>query len=127
LKTIKNSTDIGKLSPLLTGIISGVLFGVVMSVILGVIYYFTPIKENLLPAMSLLIVVLSTFWAGKTAASMTGSKGLILGVGIGVLFFLLILIVSMVLGYTLSIATSLKKLLFCLVGGALGGIFGVTK
>lgn len=127
MKTIKNSTDIGKLSPLLTGIISGVLFGVVMSVILGVIYYFTPIKENLLPAMSLLIVVLSTFWAGKTAASMTGSKGLILGVGIGVLFFLLILIVSMVLGYTLSIATSLKKLLFCLVGGALGGIFGVTK
>lgn len=127
MKTIKNSTDIGKFSPLLAGISSGVVFGIVMSIVLGIIYYFTPITENILPAISLIILVLSTFWGGKTTASLIGSKGLIWGVVVGVFLFFLILIVSTIIGGDLLLSSVLKKFVFCIIGGALGGVFGVSK
>jgi putative membrane protein (TIGR04086 family) len=94
---------------------------------MGLIYYLTPLKENILPILTSIILIFSAFWGGKSASQIAGSKGLIWGLVIGIFLFIIILLATLILGYTVSITAILKKISFCLVGSILGGVFGVSN
>ncbi len=127
MKSIKSSTEVNNFYLIIYALISIFIFGVILSVIIGLIYYFTPLKENILPIFTSVILIFSAFWGGKTASQITGSKGLVWGLIIGIILFIIILILTLVLGYTFSFTAILKKLAFCLVGSTLGGVFGVSN
>lgn len=108
----------------LTGLLFTSLTGLGMALILGLVLYFTPLSESMLPLMASIITALAVFLGGLQAARASASRGLIMGVSVSLLFFLLIIAVGW--GSSLSPEAALKKLGLCLLAGAMGGVAGIT-
>ena len=126
LKNIKGA-NVFKLPPILNGLLNSIVLAIILSIILGVAFFYTPMRETLLPALSAVIIVISVFWGGRITAKSVGSKGLILGACVGLAFFILTGIVTISDGTVITFSAFAKQLGLCLVAGALGGIFGVSE
>ena len=126
LKNIKSANTF-KLPPILNGLVNSIILAIALSIILGIAFFFTPMRETMLPALSAVIIVVSVFWGGRITAKNVGSKGLILGATVGLAFFVLTSIVTISDGTTITFSAVAKQLGLCLVAGALGGIFGVSE
>jgi len=76
----------------------------------------------------MVVILLSVFWGASNAAKSAGSSGLLHGLAVGVLFWLATSLISVLIFSTaLSNTAVLKKLILSLVGGALGGVYGVSR
>ena len=115
------------LTPILAGLLNSIILAIALSIILGIAFFFTPMRETMLPALSAVIIVVSVFWGGRITAKSVGSKGLILGAIVGLAFFVLTGIVTISDGTTITFSAVAKQLGLCVVAGALGGIFGVSE
>ncbi|WP_028307246.1 TIGR04086 family membrane protein [Desulfitibacter alkalitolerans] len=116
-----------KFHPILNGLLNSVILAIALSVILGIIFFFTPMQETMLSALSAVIIVVSVFWGGRITAKSVGSKGLLFGASVGLTFFVLTGIIAIFDGTTITFSAIVKQLGLCLVAGALGGIFGVSE
>ncbi|MBS3969103.1 MAG: TIGR04086 family membrane protein [Clostridia bacterium] len=116
-----------KFHPILNGLLNSIILAIALSVILGIIFFFTPMQETMLSALSAVIIVVSVFWGGRITAKSVGSKGLLLGASVGLTFFVLTGIIAIFDGTTVTFSAIAKQLGLCLVAGALGGIFGVSE
>lgn len=126
MQSIRRS-NIFKFTPILTGLLNSIILAVTFSIILGITFFFAPVRETMLPALSAVIIVISVFWGGRTAAKRVGSRGLILGATVGLAFFILTTIITVSDGTALTFFATAKQFGLCLVAGALGGIFGVSE
>ena len=112
---------------ILTGLLNSIILAITLSVLLGIVFFLTPVRETMLPALSAVIIVISVFWGGRITAKGVGSKGLILGTIVGLAFFVLTGIVTIFDGASLVFFDITKQFGLCLVAGALGGILGVSE
>ncbi|WP_049771639.1 TIGR04086 family membrane protein [Thermincola potens] len=101
------------------------IVAVLLIVVSGTILYFSPATDKWIPASGLLIFFLSVFSGSFFAAKKAGTKGLFHGLGVGVLFFVLSLIIGLFLGAEIMGLAIGKKLITALLAGSLGGIWGV--
>lgn len=113
--------------PIISGLFSCVLLAVVLSIVLGLIFFFTPMRETMFAALASVIVVVSVFWGGRVAARLAGSKGLLLGAGVGLAFFVITGIIGIIGATEILAIEIIKKLALCLIAGALGGLLGVSE
>lgn len=113
--------------PIRRGLLSTLCTAFLLILISALIFHFTPISEAFLPITSLIILSVSAFVGGCVGAREAGIRGLLHGIIIGTVFFLLIAILALIIApETLAIIHIIKKLLACVVAGALGGILGIS-
>ncbi|KUO52191.1 MAG: hypothetical protein APF76_03905 [Desulfitibacter sp. BRH_c19] len=129
MPSLKNIPKINtfKFHPILNGLLSSIILAIAFSVILGIIFFFTPMQETMLSALSAVIIVVSVFWGGRVTARSVGAKGLLFGASVGLAFFVLTGIIAIFDGTAITLGAISKQLGLCLVAGALGGIFGVSE
>ncbi len=111
-------------NPLLFGYLHAMLLSLFFALICGLIFHFSTLSESHLKLFSLIIILLSVFWGGFKAAQNAESKGLLHGLGVGLLFVLSTLVITFLIAEQLMFKAILNRLLLCILGGALGGIIG---
>ncbi len=110
----------------LSAIGKALLFSCILCVLLATIIYFTGLKETLLPSLGKIILTVSVFFASAQVSHYHGNKGLVRGVTIGVIFFIIVVILSLVFNKTIvSFGTFFYSLAVCVIAGGLGGILGI--
>lgn len=116
-----------KLGPVLTGFTNGVILTVILSLIAALALHFTSLSESFMPGLALGILIFSVFIGGWCAAGKAGSRGLLNGLKVALLFICLSLIITAVfLPGSFDWWGCLIKTASTLAAGALGGILGVT-
>jgi putative membrane protein (TIGR04086 family) len=98
-----------------------------LSIIAGLIFYLTNLSENTLPWVASAILCISVFAGSFFSASKVGFKGLYHGLGVGLLYFILVWIIAgLFLPSAIALGGFVSKLLLTLISGAVGGILGVS-
>lgn len=109
----------------------GLLVALVLSVLLSLfstlILHFSSLSERFLPWIAAAILLISVFCGSGLAAARAGKKGLLHGLGVGLGFLVLLLILGTLLfPDPLTLMGVLEKLLLAASAGALGGVLGVA-
>ena len=93
----------------------------------GILLTYTALSEETLPMVSLGCTALSTAAAGFDWGSCMGQKGLLWGALAGVVYTLLLLVLTGLAGSELQLTLSaLMTLIVAMAGGSIGGILGVN-
>lgn len=110
-------------------ILYGTIFAVAVALVLlvtsGIIMYLTRAAELWMPFVSTAIFGISALAGGIACARKSGEKGLIHGLIIGIIFIVVISILSLFLPGEVSWLVFLKKVVVGIIAGVLGGVFGV--
>lgn len=108
-------------------IIFSILLTLVLIFILSVLVSKTSISENLIKPITIGIVSFSILVSGFRISKAKKEKGIINGGIIGLIYMLILYILSSTanLDFSLS-ASSLAMIIFGILGGAIGGILGVN-
>lgn len=110
----------------LQGLLKSLLYGLIACAILSVVIYFSPLEETMTGVLSRLILIASVFYAGCYASKFYGNKGLIRGATMGLLFFIVLLIASLLFQASqIDLKSFFVNLSLCLGAGAFGGILGI--
>jgi hypothetical protein len=113
-----------QISLVLKGILIAAILALILSLGYGLLLSISNIPES--DPVFILIFSLSIFAAALIITNKAGKKGLIYGLFIGLGFiFLLLLLSGIFFSEQISIIKIGEKLIFALVAGGLGGIFGV--
>lgn len=108
------------------GFLVALFTALILGSVLALIVYWSPLKETLLDPLADFTLMISVFIGGWYSAYRAGNRGLVRGVIIGLLFFTLMLLVTLVVNPALvSFGSFIKDLLFAVACGGLGGILGV--
>lgn len=111
----------------LKAISKALIFSIVLCILLATVIYYTGLKETLLPSLGKIILTISVFWASSTVSKYYGTKGLVRGVTIGVVFFALMVIASLAFNKSaISSGAFFYSLGVCVIAGGLGGILGIS-
>lgn len=96
----------------------------IMLLILTLLLYKAGLSEENVNAGIILTYVISTFAGGFVMGKFTGTKKFLWGLLLGVLYFLLLLLISLGVYHTLQaeITNLLTTFLLCAGGGMLGGM-----
>lgn len=92
----------------------------------GVVLYLTPIPETLTGPLSSVILVLSIFAGSGYVSYKRGNKGLMRGTSFGMMFFVIMMILSLIMSEPVTISGCLRDLGIAVTTGLLGGILGVS-
>lgn len=99
---------------------------VTLGSLVAALVYITPLRETLLDPLANLILILSVFVGGSYVAKTRGTRGLTAGVTVGLLFFVIMFILSLIFcSSPLNFKPFLKDLATCIIAGGLGGILGI--
>lgn len=96
----------------------------IMLLILTILLYKAGLSEENVNAGIILTYVISTFAGGFVMGKLTGTKKFLWGLLLGVLYFVLLLLISLGVYHTLQaeITNLLTTFLLCAGGGMLGGM-----
>ena len=96
----------------------------IMLLILSILLYKAGLSEENVNAGIILTYVISTFAGGFVMGKLTGTKKFLWGLLLGVLYFVLLLLISLGVYHTLQaeITNLLTTFLLCAGGGMLGGM-----
>lgn len=119
------SAGVRRLRYLLVGLLHALGVALGLAIVLGFLLYATPLSEARLPVMAGVILALAVFGGALQAARLAGSRGLLQGLGVGLLFSLVILVLSWT-GVPANLGLFAQKLGISLLAGAMGGIAGVA-
>ena len=110
----------------LKGLGIAALLGILLCALASTLIYFTGLRETLITTFSKGILFISVLTGGCSVAKARGNKGLVRGMSLGLMFFILMLIVTL-LGSSSHISWQgfLYTLLACLIAGGIGGILGI--
>lgn len=102
------------------------LLSALLALISGVIVYYTPLPESLLSPLGKIILIFTIFIAGCLVSKAYGSKGLVRGMSMGIIYFILVLAFTFIFDPSIvSFKIFLAALLTALTAGGLGGILGI--
>ncbi len=109
----------------------GTLLAVITSIILiaigGTVMYYTVFNERFIPVIGLGILFVSVFLGGFVSSRKSGKMGLIHGLAVGILLLIITVLFNILLPGGIFGFPIFKKILASLVGGCLGGIWGVGQ
>ncbi len=115
-----------KLPVELKGLLKSFLLGALLCVAMAGLLYYSGLKESLQTPLAKLILITTVFYAGCYASKSYGNKGLIRGITMGVLFFILLLIASLIFHASpINLASFFTSLAISVGAGAIGGILGI--
>ena len=110
----------------LKGLVKSLLLGIIACVIIAGIIYYSGLQETIQAPLGKIVLIASVFYAGCYASKSYGNKGLIRGITMGVLFFTVLIIASLVFhAVPISLASFFVTLATCVGAGAVGGILGI--
>lgn len=108
------------------GLLKSLLLGVIACVLAAIVLYYSSLEETLTGSIGRLILILSVFYAGCYVSKSYGNKGLIRGITMGVIYYIVLLIASLIFQKArIDILSYLINLLICLTAGGFGGILGI--
>ena len=108
------------------GFLWSLIITTLLSLLVSLLLHFTPLSEGLLPGFSTFIFLISMFLGAVIGSRAAGCMGLLHGVSISMLYWLLILVISLIWGLeSLVFLQVLKRLAFTLAAGIAGGIIGI--
>ncbi|HHV46046.1 MAG TPA: TIGR04086 family membrane protein [Tissierellia bacterium] len=118
---VKRSGDI------LKSLAVAVLLTVILLLILTALLTFTSLKEDRIPLINTVIMILSIVIGSISLAFKVEEKGWLNGGLIGILYFLVVLLINFLFikPFIFDIYT-IGKLLICTVAGVIGGMIGVN-
>lgn len=109
------------------GVVVTLVLAVLTCLLAGAIFYFSSASERFLPWVAAGILLFSVLTGSILTATQAGSKGLLHGMGVGLIAFILLWVIAMVaLPGPLAIVGILQKFVILVAGGALGGMLGVA-
>lgn len=110
----------------LRGLARAFTVSLILCLLSAAVVYFSGLSEALLTSLGKIILIIGVFCGSCYVTKEYGSKGLVRGLSMGIMFFILMLIATLIFNSSLiSFKTFLYTLLICLASGALGGIFGI--
>jgi len=111
---------------ILKGLLGALIVSFLLSILVTLLLHFTPLTEALLPSFATLIFFLSILLGSLISAKSAKSKGLIHGLGVGVIYLSCTIIIGFFVATdSFSWLMFAKKIVYTLVGGSLGGIIGI--
>lgn len=114
-----------------TAIFYGTMLAIISSVILmaigGTVMFYTVFNEQLVPVIGLGILFLSVFTGGLISARKAGKLGWFHGLGVGLVFLLLTILFNIFVPGGIFGFAVFKKIVASVIGGCLGGIWGVGQ
>lgn len=113
----------GGIGPILKGLVIAYLLVAILSIITGLIFYFTPLSEMWIHPIGAGLTTLALFFGGRSAAKAAGNKGLLHGITVGIIFIIIMVILS--LSEDISWSSLALKSSYALLASAVGGISGV--
>lgn len=109
------------------GVVVTLVLALLTCLLAGAIFYFSSASEKFLPWAASGILLFSALAGSILTAKQAGTKGLLHGVGVGLIAFVLLCLIALVaLPGPLAIVGILQKFLILVAGGALGGMLGVA-
>ncbi len=94
----------------------------------GILLTYTEISEDTLPLVSLVCTALSSALAGCDWAACMRKRGILWGMGAGILYTILLYIITSLASDDFSVELSAAMTLaVAMAGGAVGGILGVNR
>ncbi len=115
----------------LTAVIKGTFLTLVISLVLsigiGVFYYFSSVTERSLPWFAALILAISVLIGSLTVGREVGNRGLYNGLAVGLIFFIIVWLVSGLIMPGQVLPGIIQKFLIVTFAGAFGGIIGVGR
>ncbi|MEN3005148.1 TIGR04086 family membrane protein [Dehalobacterium formicoaceticum] len=113
----------GRLNPMLRGLMITYLLIILLSLLSGFVFYFSPLNEQWMQPLGVIITAAALFFGGRIAAQTAGNKGMIHGLTIGVTFVIISLLLS--LGSDISWSALAMKSVYAVLASIIGGITGV--
>ncbi|WP_424768797.1 TIGR04086 family membrane protein [Paenibacillus sp. sgz302251] len=113
-------------SPLLAGVLYSIIWLAVGALLLSLLLHFTEMKESSLPSHAFLIHAVASLTGGFAAGKRSESKGWYNGSLLGLLYGIIIMIVSFLASNASISIHSLLLLGVALLAGAFGGMIGVN-
>ncbi|CFW97505.1 Protein of unknown function DUF3792, transmembrane [Syntrophomonas zehnderi OL-4] len=110
----------------LKGLFKSFMFGALLCIAIGGVIYYSGLQETLLAPLGKLTLVITVFYAGCYASKSYGNKGLIRGITMGVLYFILLIIASLIFQASpIDLTSFFVNLAICAGAGVFGGILGI--
>lgn len=110
----------------LKGVLKSTLLGILLCMTVGGLIYYSGLQETLLTPLGKLVLIATVFYAGCFASKSYGNKGLIRGITMGVIFFILLVIASLIFqARPIDLPSFFVNLAICVGAGAIGGILGI--
>lgn len=120
-KTVQKKS---KLFFVIRALLSSYILTIVILLLLSLLIYKADISSGVIRIGIILSYIFSTFVGGIVIGKSVGEKKYLWGMGVGILYFLLILIVSIVLNKSnfSGSASIISVFAMCTLGGTLGGM-----
>ncbi len=110
------------------GIIFSIILAVILVVLIATVTYFADISDKIISILLFSTSVLSTLIGAFLVTKSIQQNGLIHGMLVGLGYFILILIASVVVKNGFNFNTNLITMFFAnIAGGMLGGILGINS
>lgn len=110
----------------LKGLGMAIAIGLLLSTLVSALIYFTNLKETLLIPLSKAVLIISVFAGGCMVSKARGNKGLVRGISLGIMFFTLMLVTTLIASPShIYLKGFFYTLIACIVSGGLGGILGI--
>ena len=112
--------------PSIAGAVCGLLTGVVLFSILAAVLCQVDVPANMLTLLATGAATLSVIPASLVFAFLYGEKGMLYGLLIGAICFVVIAAAAWLQGQTAFTARAVIKAITMLISGALGGLLGIS-
>lgn len=116
---MKNEGVLHSIKSVFWGLIACAAVILLLSFLSAAVVYFSPMSEQPLLVIAVIIDILALLAAGFVAARVNGKKGLLMGLITAAIALLIMLPLG---GSEINIA---QKGVYCILSGMIGGIFGV--
>ncbi len=118
----KKNTDF-----IVQGILRAVILTVIMLLLFAVVLTFTDVSEKIASIIYLLITILSIMYGTIYSVRKINKKGWLIGLVISIIYMVIIYIISIVSGNTLTFGTDrFIRILLALILGMLSGMLGIN-
>lgn len=109
------------------GIAISMILSLLMMLILSMVLSFSSVKENVIMPTVIFISAFSILVSSFLVAKRIESKGIIYGSLLGLIYMLMLYLLSSILNFDFSLNTNAVVMItFGIVGGAIGGVLGVN-
>lgn len=111
---------------LFTGFFHALLLTFILVILVNSLFYFSSLSEYHLTNFSAVITIVSVFWGGFKSCKMAGKKALFYSLGVGLMYLLFAILLSLFISEPMNFASLGLKTLYCLGAGVIGGIVAVS-
>lgn len=114
-------------NPIFFGLTAAILFAIISIAILAPVFQYSALNEVYLGPVGTFLYLIGAFLGGFLAAKKAGRKGLLYGIEVGICYYLIFVIVSLILSTnSLSLIALGLKALYTILVSAAGGICGLA-